>query len=266
MILFTAALVFIFGSIIGSFLSVVTYRLDKEDRGMVFGRSICPNCKQKIKWRHLVPIFSWLFLRGKCANCGKNISFHYLALEVITGIIFAVIFLRWNFIDTIPINGINWEIFQQFFFYIIEFSFLVAIFFYDFLHKEIPDKLSLPAIVIAFAGGWIFNSPTIMNMLIGGGSIAAFFLLQFLLSKGAWIGGGDIRLGALIGILLGWELGLLATVIAYFSGAIISIPLLLQKKLTRKSTIPFGPFLIFGATISLFFGTKILEWYFSTLI
>lgn len=267
--LFTGTLIFIIGATIGSFLSVVVYRLDQHQKKVVFSRSICPDCKKQIKWTHLIPIFSWLFLRGKCAYCGKKISFHYLALEILTAISFLAVFLKWNFItaaaSTIDPTALNyfidWEIFRMFFYYLIIFSFLIGIFFYDLINKEIPDKLSIPAIVIAFFGGLIFGIPSLSSMLIGGAVLFGFFALQLYFSKGKWIGGGDLRLGALIGVLLGWKLGLVALVISYLVGGLASLILLISNKVTRKSTIPFGPFLVIGTITTIFFGEKILNWY-----
>ena len=267
--LLIALLIAILGLTIGSFLSVVIYRLKSKTKGILLGKSICPHCKKELKWRHLVPVFSWLFLRGRCAYCQKPISAHYLATELLTAITFLAIFLNWNFLETVPsivdpnfLNyGISWPIFEIFIFYLIEASFLIVIFFYDLLHKEIPDILSLPAIVLAIAGGLFLNLVQPLAMLIGGLSIGLFFALQFILSRGAWIGGGDIRLGILMGILLGWEKGVLALIIAYVVGAIFSLILIAQKKATRKTVIPFGPFLIAGTFIALFFGEKILAWY-----
>lgn len=269
-----ALVTFVLGTTIGSFLSVVIYRLHKKKGGIIFSRSICPSCRRKIKWRHLVPIFSWIFLGGKCAYCGRKISVHYLMMEILTGIVFLATFLKWNFLEIIPstINpeflnyAIHWTTFQIFIFYIIEFSLLIGMFFYDLLYKEIPDRFSLPAIAIAIAGGFLFGVPTPLAMLIGGTGILVFFLLQFLLSRGTWIGGGDLRLALLTGVLLGWEKALIAIIIAYFIGAIISVYLLARKKVTRKSAIPFGPFIITGIFLALFYGQQILDWYLDTLL
>ncbi|MCK9186632.1 prepilin peptidase [Candidatus Gracilibacteria bacterium] len=262
MIIFFATLAFILGTILGSFLSVVIYRTKTDKPGMVLGRSICPFCKKKLKFRYLIPVLSWLFLRGKCGYCGKKIGVHYLALEIITGLIFLATFLNFNFID-IKFDQLflNYEMLKLWIFYTIEFLFLTAIFFYDLQYKEIPDRFSLTAIVIAIAGNLLFGTVTPINMAIGGASIFLFFALQFLLSNGKWIGGGDLRLGLLIGILLGWEKGLVALTIAYIVGAILSLVLMGMKKLDRKSQIPFGPFLITGTLVAFFFGKQILDWY-----
>lgn len=282
--LLASAIMFILGSAIGSFLSVVIYRIQAKKKGILTGQSMCPACKKKLKWRHLIPVFSWIFLRGKCAYCNKKISVHYLMLELLTGALFLVSFLHWNFLIGIPstINpeflnyAIDWKIFSILAFYLVEFSFLMAIFFFDLLHKEIPDQLSLPAIAIAIIGIISF-SPTMqtgVNMLIGGGIIFLFFFLQYVISKGTWIGGGDLRLGALMGILLswstggfsGWLVGILALVIAYLIGGVFSVILIIEKKLHHKSTIPFGPFLVIGTITAIFFGQEILNWYFNTLL
>jgi prepilin signal peptidase PulO-like enzyme (type II secretory pathway) len=181
--------------------------------------------------------------------------------------------LTWNFIEAVPSTidpsflnlTINWQIFEIFIFYIITFTFLTAIFFYDLLYKEIPDRFSIPAIAIAIAGGLLLGLTPPLSMLIGGVGIFAFFALQLVISKGKWIGGGDLRLGALMGILLGWKLGLIALIAAYLFGSIVSIILLLKKKATRKSAIAFGPFLVIGIILAIFYGNQILEWYLGTL-
>lgn len=270
--LLTAVLIFILGTIIGSFLSVVIYRLEKKKKSIFISRSMCPSCKKKIKPHHLVPVFSWLFLRGKCAYCGKKISVHYFALELMTGLLFTALFLKFNFIvatassvdPTFFLYGIDWQIFQLLLFNLIVFSLLMAIFFYDLKHQIIPDRLSLPAFAIALAGNIVFGTIPIMEILIGAAAISGFFLVQFLISKGKWIGGGDIRLGLIIGALLGWRLGLTSLVLAYLIGALFSIALMASGKLTRKSHIAFGPFLITGIAITTFFGPQILNWYINT--
>ncbi|MFC1615606.1 prepilin peptidase [Patescibacteria group bacterium] len=273
MTLFTAILIFIFGSTIGSFISVLIYRIHEKKKGIIFSKSICPSCNKEIKWRHLIPIFSWLLLRGKCAYCGKKFSIHYMLLELITGTIFVLTFLKWNFIQTsasiVDPNlynfAIDWNIFEVFIFYLIEFTLLIGIFFYDLKYKLIPDRFSLPAIGIGIAGALIFGFPELYSMIIGAVIIFGFFYLQFVLSKGTWIGGGDLRLGVVMGILLGWELGLAALIISYIIGSIISLGLLATKKATRKTKIPFGPFMVTGILITIFYGQQILDWYFSIL-
>lgn len=274
MTILLSAIIFIFGTVIGSFLSVVLYRLHAKKKGICLSRSICPACKKALKWNHLIPVLSFLFLRGKCGYCNKKISSHYVLLELFTGLLFLFTFLNFNFLEgvksiTDPLSfnyTINWTIFQTFIFYIIEFAFLICIFFYDLMYKEIIDRISIPAIAIAIAGGIVFSLVSIPSMLIGGIGIFAFFSLQLILSKGKWIGGGDLRLGALMGFLLGWQIGIIALMIAYLFGSIVSIILLISRKVTRKSEIPFGPFLVTGTLLGVFYGNEILNWYLNTLL
>lgn len=274
MSLLTSSLIFIIGAAIGSFLSVVTYRLKHNKKGIILSRSVCTSCKKPLKWHHLIPIVSWAFLRGKCAYCGKKISVRYVLLEITTALVFLFTFLHWNFIISIPSTvdptfftyQIDWKIFEIFLFYVVQFSFLIAIFFYDLMYKEIPDKFSIPAIALAILGGFLFTFPTPFSMLIGAVGISSFFAAQFFLSKGKWVGGGDLRLGFLMGALLGWEKGLLALALSYILGGIIGVILLASKKVTRKTAVPFGPFLIIGLLTALFFGDQIINWYFSLVL
>ena len=274
MTLFVAAILFILGAAVGSFLSVVVYRSHKHMKGVLLGRSICPHCKKKLKRRQLIPIISFLMLRGKCGYCGKSMGIHYLLLELITGLAFVVVFLTWNFLQVIPSTvdptvfaySMDWTMFEVFIFWLIEFTLLIGILFADLMYKEIPDRFSLPAIGVGIAGGLIFGTPAPLSMLIGAVGIFLFFLIQFLISKGTWIGGGDLRMGVLLGVLLGWEKGLFALVIAYVIGAIFGVALLLTKKVKRNTAIAFAPFLIIGMIIMIFYGDVILDWYLNSFL
>ncbi len=263
-------LIFILGASIGSFLSVAIYRTHKSKKGIILSRSICPSCKKTIKWQHLIPIFSWIFLRGKCGYCRKKISAHYLLLELLTGTLFLITFLKFNFIEIIPSTvdesilsyQIYFENLTLFVFYAVIFSFLSIIFFYDTLYQEIPDRFSMPAIaIIIVANLFIIESLEITDMALGGAIIFSFFYLQYLISKGAWIGGGDLRMGVLMGVLLGFSKGLIALVLSYFTGFIFAIYLLLKGSAGRKTKIAFGPFLIIGIIVTIFYGTELLDWY-----
>ena len=273
MTLLTAIIIAVFGAAVGSFLSVVVYRVHSGKKGILLGRSMCPHCKKPLKWKHLIPIFSFLFLGGKCAYCGKRIGKHYFGLEVLTALVFVLTFLSWNFIietpSTIDPNlisyTIDWRIFETFVFYILEMGLMMAIFFYDLLYREIPDRFSLPAIALGILAAFLFGAPGIASIGIGLLIIAVFFGGQILLSKGAWLGGGDLRLGALMAVLLGWEYMVVAMIIGYLFGAFVSIVLLLGNKASRSTAIPFGPFLITGLLISLFLGEEIVNLYFKIL-
>lgn len=273
MTLFTAIIMGILGSAVGSFLSVVVHRIKKKKKGIIFGKSMCPHCKKPLKWKHLVPVISFMFLRGKCAFCGKKISKHYFALELLTALIFVVTFLNWNFIVSTPSSidpsilsySINWKIFEISLFYIIEMTLLMGIFFYDLLYQEIPDVLSVPAIVLAIVAAIGFGGPALASIGIGIAIILIFFGGQILISKGEWLGGGDLRLGVLMAVMLGWKYLLLALIISYVFGALVSIVLLLSDKANRKTAVPFGPFLITGTLVTLFLGSEIISAYMHAL-
>lgn len=267
--LLTATLVFILGATIGSFLSVVIFRLKHKMKGILFGRSIDVHTKKPLKPQHLIPILSFIFLRGKSPYNGKKISTHYIILEVVMGLLFLATYLNWNFLVSTAstanpeflIYSINWATLESFVFNAVILSFLMAIFFYDLFYKEIPDRLSIPALGVALAAGLVTGTPTLLDMAAGALAIFLFFAVQFFLSKGKWIGGGDLRLGAMMGAILGLKMGILALTLSYVLGSVVSLALLASKKATRKTQIPFGPFLVTGTIAAMFFGTEILNWY-----
>jgi len=269
MTLLTSIIIFVLGTAVGSFISVIIFRLKNNKKGIIFSSSICPKCKQKLKWRHLVPVLSYIFLRGKCAYCQTKISPSYFFLEIITGITFVLTFLHFNFLspatpllsDVFTQTEIIWKTFYIFIFYSVSFSFLITIFFYDLLYKEIPDKISLPAIIIALAGIIILKYIGNTDALIGAAFGFAFFGIQYVISKGRWVGSGDIRLGILMGLLMGFDKTILALALAYIAGAIFSTLLLISKKVTKKTEIPFAPFLTLATITAILFGKEIIDFY-----
>jgi prepilin signal peptidase PulO-like enzyme (type II secretory pathway) len=242
--------IFLFGLAIGSFLNCIIYRLEKK-QSFLKGRSYCPHCKHILSWQDLIPVFSFLILRGKCRYCGKRISFQYPLVELATALLFMAV-LNYE-------SGImNYE----FLFLILNSSFLILIFVYDLKHYIIPDRIIYPAIIIAFLYNLILNSQFIIHNSISAFGAAGFFLFIVLVSRGKWMGVGDIKLAFLIGLLLGWPDILLVLFLAFLIGAIIGLGLIILKKKTIKSELPFGPFLITGIYLALFFGEKIISWYF----
>ncbi len=241
-------IIFIFGLICGSFLNAVIFRL-YEQKSFVKGRSFCPKCGQVLKINDLIPVLSFLMLKARCRYCKKSISWQYPMVEVSTGILFCLLYLIFG-----------WSL--AFGFYLILTSFLIIIFVYDLKYHLILDKVSIPAIILAIIFGLFLKiSPwdMVFGVLIGAG----FFFLQFLVSKGKWIGGGDIRLGVLMGIMLGWQKVLLALFLAYFVGAVFSIVLIAMKRKKLKSHLPFGTFLTIGTFTALLWGQIIIDWYLS---
>jgi prepilin signal peptidase PulO-like enzyme (type II secretory pathway) len=247
-------IIFIIGLILGSFASLLIPRLHKHEKGIILGRSHCPKCGHKLGAKDLVPFFSYLIGGAKCRYCKKPISFFYPFLELVMGSAFVLTaFLT-------GVSGVPLLVFYLF----ITFIFVVLTF-YDFLYKEIPDEVVLPAFVISFLFIGLTNVYSFMDLLIGAAIPVTFFGLLFFGSKGKWLGGGDIRIGALMGTLLGWPGILVGLFLGYVLGAVYSIIGLIAKKLTRKSQIPFAPFLLIGTYITIFWGQRILDWYLDAL-
>ncbi|PIP22632.1 MAG: prepilin peptidase [Candidatus Nealsonbacteria bacterium CG23_combo_of_CG06-09_8_20_14_all_39_17] len=264
--------VFVFGTIIGSFLNSVIFRL-QPDESFSAPRSFCPHCRHQLSWKDLIPLLSFLLLAGKCRYCRKPISIQYPLVEIATGLLFLLIF---NFtIYLLPF--INYYLLLNAYYFLIS-CFLIIIFVYDLKHYIIPDKIIYPAIAtsiifnfvifpasIFFASGkehltnfLIFNFHSFILSALGA---AGFFLAIVLLTRGKGMGIGDIKLAFLMGLFLGWMDILVALFVAFFSGAIIGIGLILLKKKKMKSEVPFGPFLVAGTFIALFWGQTIINLY-----
>lgn len=256
--------VFFFGLAIGSFLNCVIYRLHlKELSSFMRGRSFCPHCKHFLSWKDLIPVLSFFILRGKCRYCGKKISWQYPLVEIATALLFI---LTYNFLP------VPWTSPWVHFYYWTVISFSVIIFVYDLKHYLIPDKIIYPAILIvsAFRIWDLFQISNfefrIFNPFISALAAAGFFLFIVLISRGRWMGVGDIKLAFFMGLFLGFPDILIALFLAFLIGAIIGIGLILAKKKTLKSEVPFGPFLVTGTFISLFWGEKIIQWYLNLFI
>ena len=255
--------IFVFGLIFGSFLNCVICRLYSEE-SFLKGRSYCPNCQHILSWPDLIPVFSFLILKGKCRYCHKPISLQYPLVELATGTVFLLIFWNLEF-------GI-WDLL----FRLLISCFLIIIFVYDLKHYIIPDKVIYPAIAITFLYQlfkiWdlgfvpnfefrISNFQTLANPLLSAFLASLFFLMIVLISQGKWMGVGDIKLAFLMGLILSFPNILVALFLAFFIGAIIGIGLIIARKKTLKSEIPFGPFLVSGTFLALFLGQRILGWY-----
>ena len=213
-------LAFLFGLVFGSFLNVVIYRLKSGD-SIRFGRSFCPRCKTILKWHDLVPLLSFFLLKGQCRHCRKKISWQYPAVELAVGLLF--------------ILGAGFFAFTgSALFYVLIVSIFTILFVYDLKHYLIPDRVSLPAIILFFLGNLYFGSSifSLLAAILGG---AAWFAWQFFASGGRWVGGGDIRLGAMLGALLPHPWIWLALLLSYVSGSIVALILLALGKKSRKS-------------------------------
>lgn len=244
---------FFLGVAFGSFSNVVIMRLHSGEKGIFGGRSHCADCKHPLSMWDLVPLFSWLFLRGKCRYCRKPISMQYPLVEFIMGVMFVFGYVASAFLGQ---QNPLYEVWLL----IILFSFTI-LFIYDLLYMELPDEVSLPAIVILFGFNFLEFTPTWQNALIGAAIPFGFFGIQYLISKGKWIGEGDFRLGILMGIILGWKLTIVALFLGYILGSIVGVYVLVSKTKKMSSQLPFGPFLILGTIIAFFFGNNLMQWY-----
>ncbi|MBL7022368.1 prepilin peptidase [Patescibacteria group bacterium] len=242
----------IFGLIIGSFLNAVIYRLKSGD-SIVKSRSKCTHCQRQLKAKDLVPLFSWLALKGKCRFCNDKISWQYPAVEFITALLFIIGYL-------ILVTDFSTFIILNYIFYLIAISFLIVIFVFDHLHQLILDKVTIPLMVIAIIFIFVLRLNWTEHVLAGiaGG---AWFGWQYILSKGKWIGGGDIRLGIIMGLLLGFPGVIVALFLAYILGAIVGVYLLATKKRDRGSQIAFGTFLSLSTVVTWLCGDQLLDWY-----
>lgn len=242
---------FALGAVIGSFLNVCIYRLPAGE-SIVHPASRCPRCQISIHWYQNIPILSYLLLRGRCANCRSGISIRYPLVEALTGTLFILVFLRF---------GLQWATPVYWCFA----AALVVITFIDLDHQIIPDVISLPGIPIGFlavfAVPWISWSDSLLGILAGGGSLFLVAASYELLTKKEGMGGGDIKLLAMIGAFLGWQAVLPVIFLSSFAGSLVGVPLMLIKRADRRLAIPFGPFLALGALIYLFWGRMLLHWY-----
>ncbi len=250
--------IFLFGLVVGSFLNVVIYRTETNE-DIVFGRSCCRQCHRILAWYDLVPLLSFLALRGKCRYCRQLISAQYPLVELLTGIMFVLIAWRLGFVRDLEFGIGNFFIINYYWFIV---STLIIIFVYDLKHYIIPDKVVYAAILVSgiwySVFGFFLNFYTkyeILYTLLAALLAGGFFLIIVLLTKGEGMGGGDIKLAFLMGLFLGTEKILTALVLAFTLGAFWGIILILLKKKTLKSAIPFGPFLVIGTLAALF-----LQW------
>lgn len=244
---------FIFGLFFGSFLNVVVYRLP-QNRSFFGGRSKCLKCKKEIRWYDLVPVLSFVLLGGKCRYCKTSLSLQYPVVELLTGSLFALTY----FFLVQPFLYTNLSLATSLPFYLAMISSLIVIFFIDLKHGIIPDKVLLFALLIS--AGYLLLNPTLILPHLAGGFIGFSFLLAlFLGTKGRGMGFGDVKMAFVLGLFLGPAQALLSLYLAFLTGGIVSIILILWgKKRFFGDTIPFGPFLVIGAIMALFYGEIIL--------
>lgn len=261
--------IFYIGAALGSFLSVLVHRTRHQLPGILLGRSSCPNCKHSLVAVDLLPIVSYIVQWGRCRYCKKRIMPHYLFLEITTGMVLAALYLKFPFFIYIlaaPYASFDPALLWEFLRYALISLTLLAIFFYDLLYREIPDIFSLTGIMFALLGNIALTAPSFTDFTIGAAAGGLFFGIQLLISRGAWVGSGDIILGIFMGTILGWKLLLVALFFSYIIGTIISLWLLATKRATRKTKIPFAPFLVTGTILAILFGNQLLDWYMNSIL
>lgn len=250
-------MLFLFGTMMGSFGSVLIHRIYVGERGILWGRSHCPACQKTLGFQHLIPIVSFLVQGGKCAHCNAAISYSYPLLEVIMGLLFMAVGFQYG------VEGLSWPLLYML---VVMFVFVVMSV-YDLKYMEIPDEVSLPAIGAALLVSVFWGFPVhIVDGLLGAGGILLFFGLQIVVSRGRWIGLGDLRIGALMGLILGWQLSLVALFFSYVLGSVIAGVVAFAQRKSLRTEVPFGPFLTLGFLVALFWGRAILEWYLGFLV
>lgn len=275
------AALFLLGLCLGSFANALVWRIHEQpkeakkkksdqkrlrDLSIVKGRSMCPDCGHKLNARDLVPILSWLSTGGKCRYCSKKISIQYPIVEIATALMFVASYIWWPF----ELEGAQIVVFGL---WSVLVTGLMALLVYDLKWYLLPNRILYPlagiAGLLAVTQVATAASPlgaavnTALAVIIGGG----LFYVLFQVSKGKWIGGGDVKLGWLLGLIVATPgNAALMIFIAALLGTIVSLPLMARKKLERNSIIPFGPFLIIGAFVAMLFGEQIIDWYLYSLL
>jgi leader peptidase (prepilin peptidase)/N-methyltransferase len=241
----------IFGAMVGSFLNVCIFRLPNEE-SIIWPGSHCPHCKNAIKFYDNIPLVSYFLLRGRCRYCKGSISLQYPLVEGITAL--SSLFLIIKFGPSLS--------------YLVYFAFvsaLIVITVIDLYHQIIPDVISLPGIGMGLLVSLIIPQITFSNsltgVLLGGGSLFSVATLYQWLFKREGMGGGDVKLLAMIGAFLGWKAVILTILLSSLIGSVTGITIMVLKGKNFKYAIPFGPFLSLGAVISLFYGENIINWY-----
>lgn len=242
----------ILGLIVGSFLNVVIFRMD-ELKSILNTRSRCNKCKKIIKWYDLVPLLSFILLKGSCRYCKEKISWQYPIVEGATGLLF---FLLTYFF------GVSYDLL----FYIIFFSIMIVIFVYDLKTQFVPEYFAWVGLLLAIFGGWFFGAnPSFGSMLLGLVVAGGFIGLMVMVSRERWMGSGDIKIAAALGAIVGYPNVILFIFMAFVLGSLVGIFTIVNKQKKLKDSLPFAPFLVLSSIITLFWGNQIVSWYLGIL-
>jgi leader peptidase (prepilin peptidase)/N-methyltransferase len=277
--MYKISILLLLGLVLGSFVNAWVWRLSQkldkdgnprklskkkeQELSIVKARSMCPNCKHVLGVKDLVPLFSWLFLKGKCRYCKAKISKQYPVIELLTAVLFVFSGVFWNFDSNLAYVSLSaWLAIITIF---------MALSVYDFKYMLLPDKMMIFLVPLSavFAGIGFVNSDKslisyILQLMLSVFIAGGIFYFLYVISLGKWIGGGDVKLGLIIGVILSSALmSVLMLFIASVAGVIASI--IINKGFNKKAKIPFGPFLIIGTYITVLFGAGILDWYIELL-
>lgn len=241
--------IFLFGIVIGSFLNVCIYRIPKKE-DIVKINSHCMSCNYNLKWYDLIPLFSYIFLGGRCRKCKTKISIQYPLIEGLNGILYVLI---------VAVNGFTIESLL----YCLMFSALVTLSVIDFRTYEIPFGINLFILTLGLIRVAL-DYQNFLNYLIGFLSVSGFLYLLFLLTRGRGIGGGDIKLMAVSGLMIGWKCNLLALAFGCIIGSIIHV---IRMKVSKEDhVLALGPYLSVGIMIAALWGYDLIEWYFAAIL
>lgn len=239
-------LALVLGAVIGSFLNVVIFRLPKQV-SLAFPGSHCPACQTAIRWFDNIPVISFVWLRGRCRACQSPISLRYPAIEAVTASLYVL--AAWQF---------GWQPALAWAWLLI--ALLIVVTAIDLEYQLIPDRITLPGIAVGFVASVATSRTSWLESLVGALVGGGVFFLVIVLSRGG-MGGGDMKLGAMIGAFLGWKLTALTIMLAVISGGLVGVALLITGLRQRRDPVPFGPFLAASALVSLFWGDHIIRWY-----
>lgn len=247
--------IFFVGMCIGSFLNVCIYRLP-SGKSIVHPASACPECGTAIRWYDNIPLISYILLRGRCRGCKTSISIRYPIVELLCGLFAMTSWMRFG--NMLP--ALIYFIFT---------AALLVITFIDIDYRIIPDIISIPGIPLGFLASLLLPQikwlDSLIGIIAGGGSLLAIAWGYHLVTNKEGMGGGDIKLLAMIGAFLGWQ-GVLFTIMASsLIGTVVGVILMVRAGKGMKMALPFGPFLAIGAIIYLYFGPRLMDWYFNLL-
>jgi leader peptidase (prepilin peptidase)/N-methyltransferase len=254
--LFWVIFVFAFGMCIGSFMNVCIYRLPLSKSIADPPRSICPACGNVIRFYDNIPVLSFVWLNGRCRHCTARISWRYPLVELLTGLAAVAVFYKFG------------PTFQSLIYFVF-IAALLVIAFIDLDHKIIPNVITLPGIPLGLLAALALPAVTfkdsILGLVVGGGSLLTIAWTYHRITRKEGMGGGDIKLLAMIGTIVGWQGVLFTIFVSSAVGTLIGLAIILVKGKNMKFAIPFGPFLSIGAITYIFFGQKMIYWYFHVL-